>query len=537
MKAHLIFLSLSLMVLQSFGVIISNGVPAGTVGYFAVDIENGARSRDGWIGTGTNLGDVEFIFDYFPYYSITGGFGMLFAGIPAATGSNTIMTTGNLSGPNGIVNYQCVSYIPTNEMVLIQTWTFSSTNPFGNIRFIQYLDEDVFDVSDDILVPLGSYFDNDLELYTIDDATRIGTFQSIYSNDERNVSWTGWSADQYSDLKYYIEAGTAIFAPDGYIETNNLPPIPGTSPQEYGKNDVTSAVAYDLNSNAFRAILTVVLGGTPVAQLPADAVKIHKLKVKDKGAGKSGFQLKAGYNWSGKLPVTDVQVIIGSYTNTFALTQKGKKFTYKDSNYTVTLLPKKHLVMVKAKKINPLNAGTNPEVALGLMNTGTIFEENRVLTLTKGKYGENKNLAVPLFYLDKGQIKDTGKTDKDKIKLTATLNGTTVGTGTGVKIAVSGEGGTVAEEVIPAGSFSGKGGSFTYKRAKGATTPVKLIKISSKKKTMKIMLDNFNIPGAAITIAHDPLVSVKVSVDLPNLVGGGTVLVRFNQKKAGKMSF
>lgn len=537
MKAHLIILTLSLAVLQSFGIIISNGVPAGTVGYFAVDIGNGAQSHSGWIGTGTNLGDVEFIYDYFPYYSITGGGGTLFSGAPVPTGSNTLLTTGVFSGPNGMVNYQCVSYIPTNEMVLIQTWTFSSTNPFGNIRFMQYLDEDVFSVNDDVLVPLGSYFDNDLELYTIDDATRIGTFQSIYSNDERNVSWAGWSADKYSDLKSYIQTGTAIFAPGGFIETNNLPPISGTSPQEYGKNDVTSAVAYDLNSNAFRAILTVVLGGTPVAQLPADAVKIYKLKVKDKGAGKSGYQLKAGYNWSGKLPVTDVTVVIGSYTNTFTLTQKGKKFVYKDSNYTVTLLPKKHLVMVKAKKINPLNAGNNPEVTLGLVNTGTVFDEDRQVTLVKGKYGENKNLAVPLFYLDKAQIKDTGKTNKDKIKLMATLNGTSPGTGTGVKVTISGEGGTVAEEVVPAASFSGKGGSFTYKRSKGAATPVKLIKISSKKKTAKIMLDNFNIPGSAITIANDPLVNVKVAVDLQNLTGGGAVLVRFNQKKVGKMSF
>jgi len=537
MKAYLIIFLLSLASLKSFGIIISNGVPLGSIGYYAIDITTGAQSRNGWIGTGTNQGNVEFIFDYYPYYSINGSGGILFAGAPGLTSSNTILTSGAFMGPNGQVNYHCTSRIPPGEMVLIQTWTFTSTNPFGNIRFIQYLDEDVFRVSDDVLVPLGSYFDNDLELYTIDDATRIGTFQSVISNDERNVSWVGWSADKFSDLKGYIQNGTAIFATDGYIETNNLPPIVGTSPQEYGQNDVTSALAYNLNSNDVRAILTVVLGGTPLVQLPADAVKVYKLKVKDKGAGKSGFMLKAGYNWSGKLPVKELTVIIGGYTNTFSLLQKGKKFAYKDGNYTVTVLPKKHLAVVKGKKINSLNAGTTPTVVLGLKNTGTEFAEDRPLTLTKGKYGENKNLAVPLFYVDKASIKDTSKTGKDKIKCMATLNGTSPGTGTGVKIVIGGEGGEVVNTTVAASLFAGKGGNFTYKRPKGTVSPVKQIKISGKKKTVKILLDSFDIPGASISTATDPLVSVKVIVDLPTLSGGGTVLVRCGQKKPGRVKY
>ena len=537
MKPFISCLFASIMSLSCFGIIISNGVPEGTIGYYAVDIGDGARSNNGWIGAGTNIGDVEFIFEYSPYYSISGDNGTLFTGAPIEISSNTLETTGKISGQNGIINYRCVSYIPPGEMLLIQTWTFSSSNAFGDVRFMQYLDEDVFSVNDDVLIPLGSYFQGNLELYTVDGPTRVGTFQSVSTNDERNVAWVGWSADKFPLLKTAIQTATVIFDLDGYIETNNLPPLPGTSPQEYGPNDVTSAVAYDLTSNATRAILTVVLGGTPEIKLPANVVKILKLKVKNKGPGKSGYSFLAGYNWSGKLPITEVGVVFGAVTSTFPVTAKGKNYAFKDSNHSVKVLPAKHRVIVKAKKINPVTAGNNETLTLDLVNSGTEFEESRDVTLVKGKYGENKNLAVPLFYLDKAKIKDTGKDLKDKVILMATLNGTAPGAGAGVEITLSGEGGPVLDTVVPAASFSAKGTSFMYKRSKGDPSPVKLIKITGKKKTVKVLLDSFNIPPASITTAADPLVGVNVNVDLPQLTGGGSVQVRFIQKKAGSMKF
>jgi len=604
MKHVIAIILASLLTSQLYGIIISNGVSPGTKGYYAVDIGNGGRSINGWIGTGPgsygdvefiyeynpyysiggapalgftgspldlgsnkvqntgiitgenapinftvlsyiltggrrSYGDVEFIYEYNPYYSIGGAPALGFTGSPLDLGSNKVQNTGIITGENAPINFTVLSYILTGELQLVQTWTFTSQEPFGNCRFIQYLDEDVMGVNDDVLVPLGNYADGTLQLYTIDDASRVGTFQTVDTNDEQNVTWVGWSADRFSYLRSYITGGTVIFLPNGFIETNNLPPIAGTFPQEYGPSDVTTAVAYDLDPAAKQAVLTVVLGGTPEARLAAYAIKILKLKVKDKGTGKSGFSAKMGYNWSGQLPITSVSVVLGDYTNkNIAVTAKGKGFVSpKDPNLKLKVIPKKHTVIIKVKKVNPISLGAPPAVTLGLEGTGDPFDESRDVILSKGKYKENKNLAVPLFYVDKAKIKDSGKTGKDKLKLNATLKGDPAGAGAGLTVKIEGESGTVLQQTIPAAGFASKKGGLKYKRAKGAGTPVKSIKISAKKKTIKISADSFDIPPGAIGAAVDPLITVTVTADLTTLKGGGSLLIRFNQKKPGRLKF
>ncbi len=542
MKQIVTLILVSLLTSQLYSIKINNGIPSGTKGYYAIDIAEGGRSRNGWIGTGPfSHGDVEFIFDYYPYYSIGDGSANVFTGSPLDLGSNQVQNTGKITGENAPLDFTVLSYILPGEMRMIQTWTFTSQKPFGKFRFIQYLDEDVFEVSDDVLVPLGKYADGTLQLYTIDDSSLIGTFQTVDPNDEQNVTWVGWSADVYPVLKAAIYDDTIIFLPDGFIETNSLPPIAGTSPQEYGTNDVTSAVAYDLDPTATQAVLTVVLGGTYEARLAAHAIKIFKLKMKDKGEGKSGFSAKMGYNWSGQLPITSVSVVLGDYTNeNIAVTAKGKGFvSAKNPNLKLKVIPKKHTVIVKLKKVNPISLGLIPSIQLGLDGTGDPFVESRdvILILFKGKYVENKFLFVPLLYVDKAKIKDSGKAGKDKLKLKATLNGDAVGAGTGLTVKIEGESGPIFEQTIPSADFTGKNGAFKYKRAKGAGTPIKSVKISAWKKNITILADNFDIPAGAIGTATDPLITIGITADFTTLSGGGSLLIRFNQKKPGNLKF
>lgn len=542
MKQIITLILASLLTSQLHGIKINNSVPSGTKGYYAIDIGYGAQSRDGWIGTGPfGYGDVEFIFDYNPYYSIGTGPATTFSSSPLDIGSNRVQNTGTIIGENAPIDFNVVSYILPGEMKMIQTWTFESQEPFGNFRFIQYLDEDVFEVSDDVLVPLGNYEDGTLQLYTIDDATRIGTFQTVDTNDEKNVTWVGWSADVYPELRAAITGGTIVFLPDGFIDTSSLPPIAGTSPQEYGTNDATSAVAYDLNQNATQAVFTVVLGGTFEARLAVHAIKILKLKIKDKGAEKSGFSAKMGYNWSGQMPITNVSIVFGDYTNkNIEVTEKGKGYvSLKNPNLKLKIIPKKHLVIVKLKKSDPISLGPIPSIKLGLDGGGSPFAESRdvILIIINGKYVENKFLIVPLLYVDKAKIKDSVKTGKDKLKLKATLNGNAAGTGGGLTVKIEGESGSVFEQTIPEDEFSGKNGNFKYKRDKGAVTPIKSIKISAWKKTIIISADNFDIPDGAISTLVDPLITINITADFTTLSGGGSLLLRFNQKKPGKLKF
>ena len=252
---------LVLMGLQSVGegVMISNGLPQSSPNYFAVDVGSGAGLNNGYIGQ-TNGVPVDFVYSYQAYYLTETNNGSSFSGDTVLSGDNRTRTTGSFAGENGTVSYTVDSYILDQDQMLFQEWRFSCAQGLGSCRFVQYLDEDVLSASDDVLIPLGTYSSSSLKLYTVDGATDIGTYQSVMKRFEENVTWVGWSADYYSDLSSDIRNGSAVYRENGYINTNNVPRIPGTSPVRYGPVDVGSAIAYDLDARATQAVLVATLG-------------------------------------------------------------------------------------------------------------------------------------------------------------------------------------------------------------------------------------------------------------------------------------
>ena len=136
-----------------------------------------------------------------------------------------------------------------------------------------------------------------------------------------------------------------------------------------------------------------MLGAKPKVVLGANAIKVYKLKTKDKGPGNSKLGAKLGYNWSGALPPASMTLIVGTYSNeNFSVTPKGKNYVGSSGKLQVKLIPKKHLLIAKAKGIDPVGGGNSPTVTLAMVDSGPIYDEDRKAPLSSGKYKENKNL-------------------------------------------------------------------------------------------------------------------------------------------------
>jgi hypothetical protein len=231
-------------------------------------------------------------------------------------------------------------------------------------------------------------------------------------------------------------------------------------------------------------------------------------------------------------------LIVGSYSNeNFSVTPKGKNYVGSSGTLQVKLIPKKHLVIAKAKGIDPVGGGNSPTVTLAMVDSGPIYDEDRKALLGSGKYKENKNLAVPLFFVDKLGVKDSSKTGKDKAKLKGTLNGTAPGGSSGFSIMIEGPNGTVLNQAIPSGDMETKPFGFLYKRPKGGSGAVAKCKINTARKTVIVKADSFDMSADALGTDPEPVLSVKVSLDMPTSVGGGNVQIRASQKKPGRVKF
>lgn len=97
----------------------------------------------------------------------------------------------------------------------------------GDLRFVNYLDEDVLGIQDDLLRITGTPGQADFRLGTLDGAERIGFSQGgVYSPGLglTNATYTGFAADQFNLLQNNIESSNVSFTLNGNI-SSNLPKI------------------------------------------------------------------------------------------------------------------------------------------------------------------------------------------------------------------------------------------------------------------------------------------------------------------------
>ncbi len=260
----------------SYSLTIDNGI-AGD-GRWEVYVEAGGSTRTGIIDPLGAAGPTDVVFDYFHYVDvgIDGGAVKLDETVvtqgPTLIASNTVRSAGYFLSDSGAqVDWVATSWIDPGSSVYQTKLEFSTVGTFGPVRVISYLDEDVYDFWNNVLIVLGS--GTNVQLLTLDDADPVGVAQAVQGLS--NVVYQGWAADMYSHLKDAITGAGATYSIAGVVDTGDLPPI--TDPRypgnpAYGHRDVTTAFAFDLGPNANYASLIFALGGSPSGQPPMPVI-------------------------------------------------------------------------------------------------------------------------------------------------------------------------------------------------------------------------------------------------------------------------
>jgi hypothetical protein len=132
-----------------------------------------------------------------------------------------------------------------------------------DLRFFQYLDEDVYSVSLNILVQSGSIAGGDLELLTVHPDVRAGVAQAA------DGLATGWIADEYSDLRTLLNGGGVDAAAAGTVDTVDLVPgVDGYYGPMWGPADITTAIEWEIPAGVSSYTFIAGLGGLPEAPPP-----------------------------------------------------------------------------------------------------------------------------------------------------------------------------------------------------------------------------------------------------------------------------
>lgn len=255
---------------------INNGVTGD--GAWQVTVDSGGDSSSGVLDPAGPIGPSDVIFDLATLVD-PGADGRAselrdttITSPPTLTAPGQVSSSGTFVGVNGPVNWNSVSRIAPNSLIYQNSVTFSSGAPFGTLRVLCYLDEDVVGSGDDIMVLFGTPGQADFNVLTVDNTDNFGVAHAAGYLTATNATYIGWAADEYSDLINAIaNAGTTYSIP-GVIDTTSLPPItdaryPGRP--VFGPNDITNAFAFDVTPTATTATIACSLGGLPTGQLPA----------------------------------------------------------------------------------------------------------------------------------------------------------------------------------------------------------------------------------------------------------------------------
>lgn len=251
------------------GVLIDNGVSGD--GAWAVEVFAGGDTDFGELDP-VGFAPENLIFEFLTYVDdgADGSFQPLvdttITSPPTQTGPGEVTSSGSFTGPNGAINWTAVATIPQGEAIYEVTLTFSSSSSFGEVRVINYFDQDVLSSpSDDALILIGTPGQEDFQMLTLDSTNDVGIGHFADYAPGAAATYLGFAADVWNDLRTAIEAGSASFAINGVIDTNSLPPI--TDPRfpdddAYGPRDITAAYGFDLDPTSSEATLSFALGGS-----------------------------------------------------------------------------------------------------------------------------------------------------------------------------------------------------------------------------------------------------------------------------------
>ena len=250
------------------GTLIDDNVSPSIPGYFAYQPGAGGDELQSGItaqGTTQLFTNTDVIFDFINYIDVGSNGGAIplssttITRQPTLIAPDLVVSEGTFVGNNNAtVRWRVESRFDSGISKLNNTLILDSDQALGDIRFVNYLDEDIQAPSDDFLYVTGTPGQADFRAYTIDSRERFGFSQGgTYQQgvDLQNATYEGWAADSFRNLANAIEGNGTTYTPAGNINTNNLPPLnDATLGQVNGLADVTTAFAWktDPTSNTAR---------------------------------------------------------------------------------------------------------------------------------------------------------------------------------------------------------------------------------------------------------------------------------------------
>ena len=253
---------------------ISNGIPAGTVGHFLVNVDDAGTTRRVIVSAarfGSDAIDTRSVVRNYYSFIDRGSIGVgerLRGPLPVSVdpiNPNSVTNNSFFRGVNGnSILWTTVSSIAPGAQVMTTTYTFIAENgSLGPLRLLLHLDGVVLEGSDDVFFHKGSAVGGDLKLFTFDNTDAYGISHS--GAVLQNASFAGWAADHFDNIILSIEstAGQPV-SPDGIIA--NLPSFqhPQLGPV-FGPADNVSVLAWDVAPDATSAVITTSLGAVPIS--------------------------------------------------------------------------------------------------------------------------------------------------------------------------------------------------------------------------------------------------------------------------------
>ena len=259
---------------------IDNDLNEAVPGYLSVDLNAGGEAE---IASFTAIGNPSFTLfrntNFLFFYSSQVDIGDAGEAFPLATaseagstlvnsgpGDDEVVSSGSFTGSTGgRVDWSVSSVIPDGAGTMTNTYSFSaSSGTLGEIRFYQYIDQDVLSSSDDIFFTRGDASAGTLELFTIDDDEAIGLSQSgalDATSGLSNAIFSGWAACTFPSITEAISDGTQQVSLAGEIcpeLLNNAIDHPIAGPA-FGPLDIVSALAWDVDPGASNATIITTM--------------------------------------------------------------------------------------------------------------------------------------------------------------------------------------------------------------------------------------------------------------------------------------
>jgi hypothetical protein len=303
-------------------VTLSNGLAATSPDRFSVVVDEAGST------TSTLFGVNNTVFDYLGFLDFGVGRSYSLAELataPTLQPDGTARSTGviNLAPDGGVgsVAFTVISSIAPGTKAFVNTFSFTASGgaDLRSARFFQYLDVDIFEIADDVLLRTGTTTGTGtgaLVLTTIDPSTNVRQAQRN-GLPGTNSSLTGYIADAYSDLLDDLYFGGVDAAAAGTIDTGSLGTsnITGIGPV-FGPADVTTALEYSF-TNAISGTINTVLGiDTQLALAPEIDVR-----------GTGGTSILTGDLIPGTTDGTDFGTVapLATFTQTFDIRNIGNQ--------------------------------------------------------------------------------------------------------------------------------------------------------------------------------------------------------------------